>query len=198
MRSPVIRILTLIAAVCAIVFGAFSISDGVREMFGIGSTSKVNALLQASNKSIDEANRLTLEGGPLMQEVLTAVDTEGLATVREQMPAKVEHAAQLLGEAARAYTRASEQLTQAQDLDLNSNLAAYCLAKSEAYREFAKTKASAQSMLQLVLDEQIPDVETLLAKLTPLRAELDAATQAGEQATARAKEIEEQHADLFN
>jgi hypothetical protein len=195
-KNPIVMIIVLVAGLIAVVMGIRQMMAGMKEMSG-GQRSDASAAIKTANDLVNQANLHTTEAAPLLDTVLHAVDTEGLAPARTSQAVTAKRSADLFSKGATAFRDAAKTLGDAATLDLEAPLKDYLGAKADAYRQFALTKDGGREIIEAALDPAVNDAAAFAARLAAINARIEAATKAGQDAAAKADEIASSHPALF-
>ena len=167
--------------------GILQIKKGMGEMAGMDPA--VESLTKESDAALADGNRATLEGAPLFQAALEAIDKDGLDAVRANRKADVQKAGTLFGKAAENFRLAAKKLDEAGALEAAGKLKAVFAAKSRSYLRYAEVKAINQEICASVLDESLKTMNEVQPKILADAKRRDDLQKVGDAATAEAQKL---------
>jgi len=192
-KSLLIRVGAFVCGVIAMIFGITKTISGIHELRGAQGDKQREQLLIESDKAIDEGNKDAADAQPVFQGFLNDVDKLGLAAVRAKEKAAAQTASDLFGKSSEAFHLAGKKLEEAIQRKKDDKLNPFLEAKVKSYELYAQGADLEREIIRLVQDESIPDIQTLLPKITAVanrRDELEKeATKISADATESVKKL---------
>jgi hypothetical protein len=187
-KSLLLRIGAGVCGVIVMIFGISKMITGVQEIRGAGGDKERQQLLVESDRAIDEGNKNVIAAQPVFQGFLNDVDKLGLAAVREREKDKAQSATDLFAKSSEAFQLAGKKLKDAIQRKKEDKMNAFFEAKIKSYELYAQSADLNQEIMSMVLDESIPDMKTLLPKITELASRRDEAQKNAAKISADATE----------
>jgi hypothetical protein len=182
------RILIILGSVVALIAGIAATYDGIQTMRSAGGDTRRQQLVVESDKAIDEANMDGVDARPVFQGFLNDVDKLGLAAVRAKEKATAQTASDLFGKSSEAFHLAGKKLEEAVERKKSDTLNPYLEAKIQSYDLFAQAADLNREIIRMTLDDSIPDIQTLLPKITEAAKRRDEAEKTAVKISAEATE----------
>ncbi|MBS0211438.1 MAG: hypothetical protein JSS27_21055 [Planctomycetes bacterium] len=187
-RNPLATAAIVVVGIAAIVAGAMQIYRGLGEIAG-GLGGKAKQAIDESDKLLAEAKAQTVAAAPLFQELMTAVDAQGLEAARQQHREAGQKAIADYAEAAKDFRQAAEKADEVATGETNTRLTSFLKKKSESYRQYAEVCELNRQLIAAVLDEANKALEPMMAKLQPLIQKRDAVQKSADAASVEADEM---------
>jgi hypothetical protein len=187
-QSPALRIFVAVCGVVVMLAGIAKCVSGVKTLIGAGTDKQYQQLLADSDKAIDKANQDTVEAQPIFQAFLNDVDKLGLAAVRAQEKQTAQKTSELFSNSIESFHLAATKLEEAIQRKKDDRLNPFFEAKIKSYGLFAQSAEFNREIVRLVLDESIPDIQTLMPKITEVATRRDEARNTAVKASADADE----------
>lgn len=151
-----------------------------------GDSQRVQ-LLRDSDKVIEDANKASNDAWAAIQEVLNHVDKLGLAAARAQKKGVAAQAIGLLSKSSEAYRAAEKKVQEAIARKKDDTMTPYLQAKTASYECYAQGVECNLEIVRLILDDAIPDLKTLLPRITNAAKRRDEARTKGAKISADAE-----------
>jgi len=187
--SKPVALLVGICGLIVIVGGILQVTKGIKEMRGAGPSDELNRLMQEVEQAVAVANRTGLEAGPLFQKLLNDVDGVGLAKVRKDQKEGAQKIAGLFATSAEQFHLAAKKSEAAAQMESREKFKPFFTLKAQAYESYGKARELNQSIVQMVLDESIVQVDDLVKKATAAGQERDAAETSAKETEAKAEAV---------
>ncbi len=186
--STPLRIVVGVFGVVTMVAGIAQVRSGVSEIGGSPS-SEVAALLDVIETAVNAANSRGSEAAPLFQELLSSVDSLGLATVHRDRQVMAQTLTDLLAQTAGQFRIAAAMADSAANLERQERRKSFLAARADGYRQFAQSAAINKDIVALVMNESIVTWDVLTPRVLAAAARRDSAQARGTAAQARANAI---------
>ena len=125
-------------------------------------------LIPDSDKEIDNANKYWAEAQPLFQRLLNDVDNNGLPDVRAKEKETANKASVLFGKASEAFRIAAQKLEQARQIGTEKKNDHFLTLKIKSYGLIDQGAEANKEIIRLVFDSSIPDMASLMPKITEM------------------------------
>lgn len=170
------------------VAGIAQVRSGVAEIGGSPS-SEVAALRDVIETAVNAANSSGSEAAPPFQELLSSVDSLGLATVHRDRQVMAQTLTDLLAQTAGQFRIAAAMADSAANLERQEKRKSFLVARADGYRQFAQSAAINKDVVALVMNDSIVTSDVLTPKVLAAAAQRDSAQARGTAAQARANTI---------
>lgn len=189
-QSKAMRVAIGICGVVAMVLGVGKMYQGIKEIRGSsGLDPQVQRLLAESDKAVEDANKLLKDVRPRFQELMSAVDQDGLEPARTAKQKLAEEVKQEFAKAGGTLREAAKELDEASGEHIKESLKPYLAEKARSYRLLADAADQNVEMVGVVMDKSITKVDDLLPKVNALVAKREDLNKQSAAASAKADEI---------
>ncbi len=187
-RSPIYTVLAVLFGVIMIAGGLAKAFRGFSQLTATDSTPAVRDLLVKSDAAAEEANRKSEAVSTAFDELLAEFDKLGVAKFRAEKSDACANVSEQFNAVTKELDLASNALKDASKLESNEKLKNFILTKSKSYDLLVEANKKNVDIVAATMDESLPDVNAVLAKIESLAASratiqkesLDASTAADE------------------
>ena len=189
-KSRALRIFMTICGVIVLLGGMAQVWKGVGRLNG-GANPQFMKLLEESDTAVAEARRHAAEATPLFTQMLNDVDRLGLETFRSQQKEAVAKTRASLAGTIDQFRLGEKRIEEAKGLNKNEKMLPWLTALGRSYGMFAQRVEINQEIVQLINDESITSVDTLVPKINEAAARGAEIEKNAKAASAEATELGE-------